>query len=223
MAMVFEHESRTFSEYLLVPNLTTRLCTPERVDLSTAIVRYRKGVAESRLWINVPVVSAIMQSVSDAGMAIALARYGGLSFVFCSQSVASQVEMVRKAKKYKAGFVTSDSNVTPDATLADILAIKAKTGHSTIAVTDDGTSGGKLVGLVTSRDYRVSRIPADTRVREFMTPFDHLVVGREGVSLSEANDIIWQHKINQLPIIGSDGRLVAMVFRKDYDEHKENP
>lgn len=223
MAMVFEQESRTFSEYLLVPNLTSRSCTPDRVDLSTAVVRYRKGETESRVRINVPVVSAVMQSVSDAGMAIALARYGGLSFIFGSQSVDSQVDMVRRAKKYKAGFVTSDSNVTPDATLSDVLLIKARTGHSTLAVTDDGTSSGKLLGIVTSRDYRISRTPSDKLVRDFMTPFDHLVYGREGISLSEANDIIWDHKINQLPIINEDGRLVAMVFRKDYEEHKENP
>ncbi|MGI6333473.1 MAG: IMP dehydrogenase [Saccharofermentanales bacterium] len=223
MAMIFEQESRTFSEYLLVPNLTTRDCTPDAVDLSTAIVRYRKGSADSRLRLNVPVVSAIMQSVSDAGMAIALARSGGLSFIYGSQPIAGQADMVLRVKKYKAGFVVSDSNVTPDATLADILAIKQRTGHSTIAVTDDGTAGGKLVGLVTSRDYRVSRVPTTTRVREFMTPFDHLVYAREGITLSEANDIIWDHKINQLPIINENGQLVAMVFRKDYDEHKENP
>ena len=223
MAMVFEQESRTFSEYLLVPNLTSRGCTPDRVDLSTAVVRYRKGETESRVRINVPVVSAVMQSVSDAGMAIALARYGGLSFIFGSQSVDSQVDMVRRAKKYKAGFVTSDSNVTPDATLSEVLSIKARTGHSTLAVTDDGTASGKLLGIVTSRDYRISRTPSDKLVRDFMTPFDHLVYGREGISLSAANDIIWDHKINQLPIINEDGRLVAMVFRKDYEEHKENP
>jgi IMP dehydrogenase len=223
MAMIFDKESRTFSEYLLVPNLTSRSCTPDRVDLSTAIARYRKGEEESPLRINIPVVSAIMQSVSDAGMAIALARSGGLSFIFTSQSIESQAEMVGKTKRYKAGFVTSDSNATPDATLADVLAIKARTGHATLAITDDGTANGKLLGIVTSRDYRISRTSPDTPVRQFMTPFEHLVVGHEGVSLSEANDIIWDHKINQLPIINKDGRLVGMVFRKDYDEHKENP
>lgn len=223
MAMIFEQESRTFSEYLLVPNLTGRDCVPERVDLSTSIVRYRKGHEESRLHLNVPVVSATMQAVSDDGMAIALARCGGLSFIFSSQSIESQTDMVRKVKKYKAGLVTSDSNATPDDTLADILAIKNRTGHSTIAVTDDGTATGKLLGIVTSRDYRISRTPLDTKVREFMTPFSHLVYAQEGISLSEANDIIWEHKINQLPVVNDEGNLVAMVFRKDYDEHKENP
>ncbi len=223
MATIFELESRTFSEYLLVPNLTTRECTPDRVDLTTAIAKYRKGQEESRLNLNIPVVSAIMQAVSDAGMAISLARSGGLSFIFGSQSIENQADMVRKAKKYKAGFVTSDSNVTPDMTLAEVLDMKAEKGHSTFAVTEDGTPTGKLLGIVTSRDYRISRTPRDKKVREFMTPFDHLIYGREGITLSEANDIIWDNKLNQLPIINKDGQLVAMVFRKDYDEHKENP
>lgn len=223
MAQVFEQESRTFSEYLLIPNLTTSDCTPNNVNLGTAIVKYRKGEEESRLRLNVPVVSAIMQAVSDDGMAIALARSGGISFIFGSQSIENQAAMVRRVKKYKAGFVTSDSNLTPDATLEDILAVKARTGHSTVPITDDGTPNGKLLGIVTSRDYRVSRLDPSAKVRDFMTPLDHLVYAKEGITLSEANDIIWDHKINQLPVVSSDGRLVALVFRKDYDEHKENP
>ncbi|NLM79252.1 MAG: IMP dehydrogenase [Ruminococcaceae bacterium] len=223
MAMIFEQESRTFSEYLLVPNLTTKDCVPHRVDLTTAVVRYRKGKEKSRLRINIPLVSAIMQAVSDDGMAIALARSGGLSFIFASQPIASQVEMVRRVKKYKAGFVTSDANVMQDATLSDVLAVKARTGHSTIAVTSDGTATGRLLGIVTSRDYRISRTQLETPVKSFMTPFDQLVYAREGINLSEANDIIWDHKINQLPIVNDENELVAMVFRKDYDEHKENP
>ena len=223
MAQIFEQESRTFSEYLLIPNLTSRDCTPDNVNLSTPIVKYRKGVEESRLKINVPVVSAIMQAVSDDGMAIALARSGGISFIFGSQSIENQTAMVRKVKKYKAGFVPSDSNLTPEATLEDILAVKARTGHSTVPITDDGTANGKLLGIVTSRDYRISRTDPSTKVKEFMTPFDQLVYAKEGVTLSEANDIIWDHKINQLPIVSDNGRLVGLVFRKDYDEHKENP
>lgn len=223
MAQIFEQESRTFSEYLLIPNLTSRDCTPDNVNLSTAIVKYRKGAEESRLKTNVPVVSAVMQAVSDDGMAIALARSGGISFIFGSQSIENQTAMVRKVKKYKAGFVPSDSNLTPEATLEDILAVKNRTGHSTVPITDDGTANGKLLGIVTSRDYRISRTDPSTKVKEFMTPFDQLVYAREGVTLSEANDIIWDHKVNQLPIVSDDGRLVGLVFRKDYDEHKENP
>jgi IMP dehydrogenase len=223
MATIFEKESRTFSEYLLIPNLTPRDCTPDRVNLSTGVVKYRKGAEDCPLKINVPVTSAIMQAVSDDELAIALARSGGLAFIYGSQSVASQSEMVHKVKKYKAGLVLSDSNLRPDATLADVIAVKSRTGHSTIAVTDDGTATGRLVGIVTSRDYRITRTTTDALVKDFMTPRDHLVVGHEGITLSEANDIIWDHKLNQLPIVSTDGRLVGMVFRKDYDEHKENP
>ena len=223
MAMIFAEESRTFSEYLLVPNLTTATNTPEKVDLSTAIVRYNKGKEEPRLKINIPLVSAIMQSVSDSGMAIALAKYGGLSFISQSQPINDQCDMVRKAKKYKAGIVTSDSNLMPHATLADVLALKEKMGHETVAVTHDGSPNGRLLGLVTSKDYRVSRMDPVTKVSEFMTPFDHLIFAREGTTLKEANDIIWEHKVNQLPIVDETNNLVGLVFRKDYDSHKENP
>ena len=223
MAYYFSQESRTFSEYLLVPNLTAKDCTPDRVNLATSLVRFRKGEEESPVRINLPVTSAIMQAVSDDQMAIALARLGGLSFVYGSQSIESQTSMIGRVKKYKAGIVTSDSNLTPDATLAELLQLKQKTGHSTVAVTHDGTPNGFLAGIVTSKDYRISRTAPETPVREFMTPFDKLVIGRDGISLSEANDLIWDHKVNQLPIVTEDGRLIGMVFRKDYDEHKENP
>ncbi|MGI6076569.1 MAG: IMP dehydrogenase [Fastidiosipilaceae bacterium] len=222
MATIYKQDSRTFSEYLLIPNLTTKDCVPENVDLRTPIVRYKKG-EESILSLNIPMTSAIMQAVSDSGLAIALAREGGLSFIFGSQPIASQAEMVRTVKKFKAGLVTSDTNLKPDATLKDILEIKKRTGHSTVAITADGTSHGRLLGVVTSRDYRVSRMNGDEIVADFMTPFDQLVYGREGITLSEANDIIWDHKLNQLPIVNSKNELVGMVFRKDYDAHKENP
>ena len=223
MAKIFEQESRTFSEYLLVPNLTTEENTPDKVDLSAPVAKYKKGQEESRLKINIPMVSAVMQSVSDDGMAIALARCGGLSFVFQSQSIESQCDMIRKVKKYKAGIVESDSNLSPDDTLEKVLELHQQTGHGTAAVTEDGSKTGKLLGLVTTRDYRVSRMSLDTKVREFMTPIDKLVTAPEGTSLKEANDIIWDNKINQLPIVDKEGRLVGLVFRKDYDFHKANP
>ena len=223
MATIFSETSRTFSEYLLIPNLTGEDCVPDKVSLRTPLVKYRKGTEESPISLNIPMVSAIMQAVSDSGMAIALAKCGGLSFIFGSQSIESQAEMVRKVKKYKSGFVTSDSNLPVDAVLSDAIELKRRTGHSTMAVTDDGTANGMLMGILTSRDYRLSRTSADARIRDLMTPFDKLIYAYEGTTLKEANDIIWDHKINQLPIIDRSGRLVAMVFRKDYDEHKENP
>lgn len=223
MAQYLTEESRTFSEYLLIPNLTTKDCIPDNISLRTPLVKYRRGEEESRLSLNVPMTSAIMQAVSDDGLAIALARSGGLSFIFGSQPVASQAKMVRRVKGYKAGVVVSTCNLTPDATLADVLELKRKTGHSTMAITDNGQADGVLLGLVASRDYRVSRLSLDTPVSAFMTPFDQLVYAYDGITLSEANDIIWEKKVNQLPIVSQDHHLVGLVFRKDYDEHKENP
>lgn len=222
MAYFYNEPSRTFSEYLLLPNLTRKECTPDNISLKTPIVKFKKD-EKPEISINIPLVSAIMQAVSDSNMAIALARCGGLSFIYVSQPIDQQAEMVSKVKKYKAGFVVSDSNVKPDDTLQDVLRLKEKTGHSTMAVTDDGSPTGKLLGIVTSRDYRLSRTPIDKKVKEFMTPFSSLVYGMEGITLSEANDLIWDHKLNCLPIIDKNQHLVYMVFRKDYDSHKENP
>lgn len=222
MARYFEGESHTFSEYLLVPGYSSADCIPANVSLRTPITKFKKGESAD-ISINIPLVSAIMQAVSDDGMAIALAKEGGISFIYGSQSVESEAAMVRRVKQYKAGFVNSDSNIRMDCTLADVLALKERTGHSTVAVTEDGTANGRLMGIVTSRDYRVSRMPRETKVSEFMTPFEKLIYAYEGVTLKEANDIIWDNKLNSLPIINKEGRLCCFVFRKDYDSHKENP
>lgn len=222
MAHYFNDISRTFSEYLLIPGLTTKSCTPDNVSLKTPLVRYNKGEKPS-IELNIPFVSAIMQSVSDHNMAISLARNGGLSFIFCSQAIEEQAEMVRLVKKFKAGFVESDANLTPESTLEDVIKLKNKTGHSTIGVTADGQPNGKLVGIVTSRDYRISRDSLDKKVKEFMTPFENLITGKLGISLGDANDIIWNNKLNCLPIIDDNKNLKYFVFRKDYDDHKGNP
>ena len=223
MAYYYSEPSHTFSEYLLVPGYSSAECIPQNTSLRTPIVKYRKGQEESSLYMNIPLVSAIMQSVSDDKMAIALAKEGGISFIYGSQTVQSQADMVRRVKSYKAGFVVSDSNIRPDQTLQDILDLKEKSGHATVAVTEDGTSQGRLVGIVTSRDYRISRMDRSTKVSEFMTPIEKVIYAEEGTSLKEANNIIWDNKLNALPIVSKDGRLVAFVFRKDYDSHKENP
>ncbi|MCQ2553489.1 MAG: IMP dehydrogenase [Clostridia bacterium] len=223
MAQYFEEPSRTFSEYLLIPGYTGPENIPANVSLKTAITKYRKGQEEPAITMNIPLVSAVMQSVSGDRLAIALAKEGGISFIFGSQSVEDQAAMVARVKNYKAGFVTSDANIRPDQTLADLLKIKEETGHSTTAVTEDGTREGKLLGIITSTDYRVSRMDPATKVSEFMTPLDKLVYAKKGTSLAEANDILWEHKLNALPIVDENGRLDSFVFRKDYHDHKANP
>ena len=221
MAYYFSEPSRTFSEYLLVPGYSSADCIPANVSLRTPIVKYKKG-EEAALYANIPLVSAIMQSVSDDKMAIALAKEGGISFIYGSQTIESEAAMVARVKAYKAGFIVSDSNIKPDQTLADVLALKERTGHSTVAVTDDGTATGKLLGIVTSRDYRISRMSTDEKVSSFMTPFEKLITAPADTTLKEANNIIWDHKLNSLPLVDENQHLVYMVFRKDYDSHKEN-
>ena len=221
MAKVLEGLSHTFGEYLLVPNLTTKQHIVNNVSLKTPLVKFKKG-EKPALSLNIPMISAIMQSVTDDKMAVALAKKGGCGFIFGSQTIEQQAEMVRRVKNYKAGFVVSDSNITPENTLKDVLALLEKTGHSTMAVTEDGTSHGKLLGIVTGRDYRVSRDPQDKKVSEFMTKYEDLVVGFDGMTLKEANDLIWEKKLNSLPIVDENQNLKYMVFRKDYASDKEN-
>ena len=221
MAYYFSEPSHTFNEYLLVPGYSSAECTPANVSLRTPIVKFRKG-EQSALYANIPMVSAIMQAVSDDRMAIALAQEGGISFIYGSQTIESEAAMVARVKSYKAGFIVSDSNLRPEQTLADVLALKARTGHSTMAVTEDGTANGKLLGIVTSRDYRVSRMDTGVKVSEFMTPFDKLITAPADTTLKTANDIIWDHKLNSLPLVDDQQHLVYLVFRKDYDSHKAN-
>ena len=222
MAYYFEQPSRTFGEYLLVPGYSSSECVPAAVSLRTPLVKYRKNEEVCPLVMNIPMVSAIMQAVSGEKLAIELAKQGGVSFIYGSQTPESEAEMVRRVKAYKKGYVTSDSNLPPTATLGDVLRLKEQTGHSTVAITDDGTAHGKLLGIVASRDYRLSRMSDDLSVTAFMTPFDKLVTAPESTSLHDCNDIIWEKKINSLPLVDKDGHLVYMVFRKDYDSHKEN-
>ena len=222
MAYYFEEPSHTFGEYLLVPGYSSAECIPANVDLKTPLVKFKKGEKPS-LTMNIPLVSAIMQSVSDDKLAIALAKEGGISFIYGSQSIEDQAAMVARVKGHKAGFVTSDSNIKPDQTLAEVLALKEKTGHSTVAVTEDGTANGKLCGIITSRDFRINHTPTDAKVRDYMTPFKDLITGLDGISLSQANELIWKHKLNSLPIIDKDGNMKYMVFRKDYATHEAHP
>ena len=223
MAYFYTEPSRTFSEYLLIPGYTSEECIPANVSLRTPLTKFRKGQEEPAISLNIPMISAIMQSVSNDTLAIALAKEGGLSFIFGSQSIESQAAMVAKVKGYKAGFVVSASNLTPDNTLADVLALKERNGFSTVAITEDGTATGKLLGIVTSRDYRVSRMDKNTKVAEFMTPREKMVVAPADTTLKAANDIIWENKLNSLPIVDENDHLMYFVFRKDYASHKAHP
>ncbi|EFM24009.1 putative inosine-5'-monophosphate dehydrogenase [Selenomonas sp. oral taxon 149 str. 67H29BP] len=222
LAHYYTEPSHTFGEYLLVPGYSSAECFPANVSLRTPLVKFRRD-EEPALTMNIPLTSAIMQAVSNDTMAIALAKQGGVSFIYGSQSIEAEAAMVSRVKNYKSGFVSSDSNISPDTTLGGVLDLLAKTGHSTMAVTEDGSANGKLIGIVTSRDYRVSRMSLDTKAHTFMTPFEKLVwADADATSLTLANDLIWEHKLNMLPLIDKNQRLRYMVFRKDYTDNKEN-
>ena len=224
MAYFFEEPSHTFDEYLLIPGYTGPDCIPANVNLQTPVVRYNKKKGEKcPLVMNIPMTSAVMQAVSDDKLAVALAKEGGISFIYGSQTIENQAAMVARVKAYKAGFVTSDTNIRPEQTLTELVEAIEKTGHSTVAVTLDGTANGKLLGIITDRDFRIKKAAPDAKVQEYMTPLGSLVMGREGITLEEANDIIWQKKVNQLPIVDSDGNLLYLVFRKDAASHEEHP
>ena len=223
MAFYYEEPSRTFNEYLLIPGYTSEDCIPDKVSLKTPLVKFRKGQEDCPVSLNIPVTSAIMQAVSNDTLAIALAKEGGLSFIFGSQSIESEAEMVRKVKNHRAGFVVSAANLTPENTLRDVVELKEKLGYSTIAVTDDATATGKLLGIVTSRDYRLTRMSLDMKVRDFMTPREKLIVAPAKTTLKEANDIIWDNKLNALPVVDDNDHMMYFIFRKDYEEAKEYP
>ena len=223
MAFYYKEPSHTFGEYLLVPGYSSTQCIPTNVTLKTPLVKFKSG-KESALSMNIPMTSAIMQAVSNDTMAIALAKEGGISFIYGSQTVKEQAAMVQRVKNHKSGFVSSDSNIKPTTTLKEILALLEQTGHSTMAVTEDGKPTGKLLGIVTSRDYRISRMDGTEQAKDFMTPFDKLICAdADSTTLPMANDLIWEHKLNMLPLVDKKQRLRYMVFRKDYTDNKTNP
>ncbi len=222
MALILEEISRTFREFLLVPGLTSKSHIISNVSLQVPLSRYKKG-GEPGLQINIPLVSSAMQAVSGPELAIALARKGGCAFIFCSQSVEAQAAMVKKVKDHKAGFVESDSNLAPEATLQDAVNLRRKTGHSTIAVTEGGARHGKLLGLLTSKDFWEFKDDLNHKVSQHFTPVDRLVMAEEGVTLQDATELLWKNKKECLPVVDKNGCLKALVFRRDYFDHKSNP
>ena len=222
MAKILDDISRTFSEYLLIPRLTRKGQRADLVDLRTPLAALGKS-SDKRFHINVPVVSACMQAVSGTSLSIALARQGGLSFIFCSQAIDTQAEMVRQVKAHKAGFVQSDSNATASMTLEEVMTLMASTGHSTVPVTHDGSATGKLEGIITDKDFWVYEDDLSHTVGEHMTPFKDVIHGEEGISLREANELLHRHKKDCLPVVDTQGHLSALVFKKDYEDHRRHP
>ncbi|GAB3448173.1 IMP dehydrogenase [Actinophytocola sediminis] len=222
MARIVAEVSRTFNEYLLLPNRTRTDCAPDAVDLRTPMVRHVVGETPA-IELRAPFTSAIMQAVSSPELAIALARNGGLSFLHHNQSIEEQAAAVRKVKNFKAGFVTSDTNVRPDDTLSHLVGIMRRTGHSTAAVTHDGSAGGRLLGLVTSRDFHPQRHDLDGPVSGRMTAIADLPHAGTDSTLSSANARLWDERLDCLPVVDDGGHLQHLVFRSDYADNKRFP
>lgn len=222
MLRIIDGFSRTFSEYLLIPRLTKKVHSPANVTLPVPIARFKRGEV-SRFTLNIPVVSASMQAVSGADMGIALARQGGAAFVFCSQSIESQAAMIYKIKSRKAGFVKSALNIKPSATLREVLELMRREGHSTVAVTSEGTGSGMFEGIITSNDFWEFEDDLSALASSYMTPKETVIYGEVGITLRSANQLLHKHKKDALPILEKDGRLNSIVFKKDYIGHIDNP
>ncbi len=222
MAQIIDNISRTFSEYLILPGLSRKDNIPSQVDLKAPIKKFKKGTL-SELYLNIPITSACMQAVSGPELAIALARMGGMSFIYCSQPIKTQADMIKKVKSHKAGFVLSDSNLKPTDTLEDFVRLKGITAHSTMAVTQDGKPHGKFLGIITEKDFWEDEDDLKSPIKNHMTPIERVILSQEGVTLKEANALLYKHKKPCLPILEKDGSLNSLVFTKDYVDHRNNP
>lgn len=222
MARIVDGVSRTFNEFLLLPNRTRKDCSPSAVDLRAPLVRQTAGEA-SPIELRTPFTSAIMQAVSSPELAVALARDGGLGFLHHNRPVEDQVTDVRAVKNFKAGFVVSDTNVRPTDTLGYLRDLMRRTGHSTAAVTHDGSRSGRLLGLVTSRDFHPQRHDPGDLVSSRMVPIDNVPHARADITLSQANARLWDGRLDCLPILDEAGNLQHLVFRSDYTDNKRFP
>ncbi|WP_432030930.1 IMP dehydrogenase [Streptomyces sp. 1222.5] len=215
MAQLIAEVSRTFNEFLLLPNRTRNHCSTATVDLRTPLVRHMAGETAA-IMLQSPFTSAIMQAVSTPELAIALARNGGLSFLHHNQPVADQAAAVRRVKSFTSGFVTSDTNVRPDAPLSLLADLMRTTGHRTAAVTHDGTARGRLLGLVTSRDVHPRRHDLAGPVSERMVPVAELAHARCGITLAEAHARLRDERLHCLPVLDGEGHLQHLVFSPDH-------
>lgn len=222
MAKINNDISRTFNEYLLEPGLTTPDCSPDKISIKTPLCKHKKG-EEAKIMMNAPLISAVMQAVSGSELAIELAKQGGVGFIFVSQTIEKQAEMVAKVKNYKAGFVKSNHNLSPENTLRDAFNLTKQTGYSVIPITSDGKRGSKLLGIITDQDYWPRKDDMKSKILDYMTPFDKLVTGKKGITLEEANIMLWKNKKSVLPITDNNQNLLDLVFKVDYEKHRDHP
>lgn len=216
--------STTFAEYLLLPGLTGKEDASNKVSLKTSLVKHQLK-EEPRLTLNIPFTSAVMQAVSGTKLATALAQEGGISFIYCSQSIKEEAKMIARVKDFKAGFVVSKVNLTPEHILEDAIKLTQETGYSTIPITKDGKNNSELLGILTGQDYWLDYNNLKTPLSELMTFFKDIFYGLDGVTLEGANEILRKSKKSCIPIIDNkkNRRLKYLVFKKDLETYREYP
>lgn len=213
---IISEPSRTLMEYRLLPGLTNFDCSTDKISLRTPLVYSAKE--NEKFYLNIPIVSAAMQSVSGHKMGIELARLGGTSFIFCSQTIENQAEMVAKIKHFKAGFV-KPKTMHPDMKIHEMYDFRKKTGYSTFPVVNDN---GKFLGLISKWDYDIE-LHENYSVSERMIPRDQVEVGVNIKDLREANHLLLESHKSVLPILDTEGKLESMVFRKDILDQDDYP
>ena len=199
-------DALTFDDVLLVPGESDVL--PKSVETATRLTR--------NILLNIPLVSAAMDTVTESQMAIAMAAVGGMGFIHKNLSIEAQADKVSKVKKYESAIVGNPVTIEPDAPLAAAVALMRENGISGIPV----TRKGKLVGILTNRDLRFER-NLDQRVEDVMTK--KLVTAREGVNIDEAKDLLHRHRIEKLPVVNEAFELRGLITIKDIEKISQHP
>jgi len=216
MAQIASTVSHSLKEYRLLPRLTEANENAQSVSLETRLCRQDDGY----LVLRTPFLSAAMQAVTSVELAIAMAQLGGMGVFAVSQTIEEQCARIDAVKRFKAGFQTDIVTLSPEQSIDEVIGIINETGYSTFPVTDTGVFHGKLVGVITDKDFD-ERYDRQQRVIDRMKT--DVQTGIEEDDLKTANTRMIEYGRGFLPIVSSEGTLVSVVFKKDLDKHIRHP